>query len=211
MTFGYYQEPTPANAAGEYRFPASKVETRGQANACALIYHELIPGHHFQIAGAQENNAIPPFRRTASVTAYIEGWGEYASRLAARMGAYKDPKDRLGRLMLDSMIYTRLVVDTGLNHEGWSFDEASHFMQQNTFLTDAEIESEVFRYGADIPAQALGYGAGSAALEEMRTRAERELGDRFDIRRFHVLILDGGQLPLDVLDGHVRRGLGLPE
>ncbi|TPE59239.1 DUF885 domain-containing protein [Sandaracinobacter neustonicus] len=211
MTFGYYQQPSPTNAAGEYRFPASNVESRSQANACALIYHELIPGHHFQRAGALENNALPEFRRLAPVTAYVEGWGEYASRLAGRMGGYADPKDRLSRLMLDSMIYTRLVVDTGLNHEGWSFDQARSFMQQNTFLTDAEIESEVFRYGADIPAQALAYGAGSAALEQMRSEAEQALGSRFDIRKFHALVLDGGQLPMDVLRGHVRRGLGLPE
>lgn len=211
MTFGYYQEPTPANAAGEYRFPASHVETRSQANACALIYHELIPGHHFQVAGTQENPDIRPFRRLAAFTAYLEGWGEYASRLAERMGAYQDPKDRLGRLMLDSVIYTRLVVDTGLNHEGWSFDQARQFMKQNSFLTDAEIESEIFRYGADIPAQALGYGAGSAALEDMRREAEQALGPKFDIRKFHALVLDSGQLPLEVLRGHVRRGMGIAE
>lgn len=211
MTFGYYQEPTPGNVAGEYRFPASAVETRSQANACALIYHELIPGHHFQVAGALENPAIPAFRRQAAFTAYLEGWGEYSSRLAGRMGGYQDPKDRLGRLMLDSMIYSRLVVDTGLNHEGWSFDEARQFMQANTFLTDAEITSEIFRYGADIPAQALGYGAGSAALEAMRAEAEQALGPKFDIRKFHALVLDSGQLPLEVLRGHVRRGMGLPQ
>lgn len=211
LTFGYYQDPTPANVAGEYRFPASAVETRSQANACALIYHELIPGHHFQMAGAQENPDIAPFRRLAAVTAYLEGWGEYASRLAYRMGGYQSAEDKLGRLMLDSMIYTRLVVDTGLNHEGWSFEEARRFMLQNTFLTDAEITSEIFRYGADIPAQALGYGAGSAALEAMRAEAEQALGPKFDIRKFHALVLGSGQLPLEVLRGHVRRGLGIPE
>lgn len=211
MTFGYYQEPTPGSEMGEYRFPASAVETRSQANACALIYHELIPGHHFQMAGALENSAIPQFRRLAAFTAYLEGWGEYASRLAERMGGYQQPTDRLGRLMLDSMIYSRLIVDTGLNHEGWSFDEARRFMQANTFLTDAEINSEIFRYGADIPAQALGYGAGSAALEAMRAEAEQALGPKFDVRKFHALVLDSGQLPLEVLRGHVRRGMGLPE
>ena len=211
MTFGYYQDPTPANADGEYRFPATNVATRSQANACALIYHELIPGHHFQVAGAQENPDIRPFRRLAAFTAYLEGWGEYASRLAYRMGGYQTPKDQLGRLMLDSMIYSRLVVDTGLNAEGWSFDAARRFMKENTFLTDAEIDSEIFRYGADIPAQALGYGAGSAALEAMRDEAEKALGDRFDIRTFHTLVLGNGQLPLEVLRGHVRRGMGLPE
>ena len=211
MTFGQYLPPNPSKPIGEYLFPAQGADARSHVNACSLIYHELMPGHHLQVAGALENKAIPEFRRNTFMSVYIEGWAEYASNYARELGLYADPRDLLGRLTMSAVSFTRLVVDVGLNHDGWSVEQARAFMRDNTFLTDAEIESELLRYGADMPAQALTYGYGHLAIRQLRDEVAREAGDKFDIRRFHSLVLDSGPLPLDVLRGHVRRGFGLAE
>lgn len=211
MTFGQYLPPNPSKPIGEYLFPAQGADARSHVNACSLIYHELMPGHHLQVAGALENKAIPEFRRNTFMSVYIEGWAEYASNYARELGVYADPRDLLGRLTMSAVSFTRLVVDVGLNHDGWSVEQARAFMRDNTFLTDAEIESELLRYGADMPGQALTYAYGHLAIRALRDEVAHEAGDRFDIRRFHSLVLDSGPLPLDVLRGHVRRGFGLAE
>ena len=119
MTFGTYEPPSPTEPRGLYRFNGSKLEERSLLTAGPLIYHELVPGHHFQIALQSENEAIPPFRRELWDTAYVEGWGEYASALAEEMGMYSDPYDLYGRLSMDMFLAVRLVVDTGMNAMGW--------------------------------------------------------------------------------------------
>ena len=200
MTFGYYQIPTPANPEGDYMFNGSRLSERSLLNAPALIYHELVPGHHFQINLQKENAALPDFRRLASwETAYTEGWGEYASALAGEMGMYADPYDACGRLAMDAFISTRLVVDTGMNALGWSRERAIAYMKENTFEGDLQIASETLRYSTDIPAQALAYKLGSLEIRELRDRAAAALGPKFDRRRFHDAVLGSGTLPLSVL------------
>ncbi len=203
-TFGYYQVPTAADPVGTYYFNGSKLSERNLLFAAALIAHELVPGHHFQIARQEENESLPPFRREMSETAYVEGWGEYAAYLATEMGLYQDPYDRAGRLMMDAMLSTRLVVDTGMNALGWPRRRAMEYMRENTMLSETEIATETLRYAVDIPAQALAYKIGSLKMIELRALAQRELGARFDVRRFHEWIIGSGSLPLPLLEEHVR-------
>ena len=203
ITFGYYQQPTATDPIGHYYYNGSKLNERNLLFAPALIAHELIPGHHFQIARQEENEALPPFRRENFDTAFIEGWGEYAAALGNDMGVYGDPYDRYGRLMMDMMLSVRLVVDTGMNAFGWSRERASDFMRENTLLSDTEIATETLRYAVDLPAQALAYKIGSLKMLELRRNAQERLGSNFDIRRFHEWIIGSGSMPLPILDRHV--------
>ncbi len=203
MTYGYYQSPTAADPRGYYYYNGSSLANRSLLNAAALIYHELVPGHHFQRALQHENRELPSFRREAGWTAYTEGWGEYASSLAGEMGMYEDPYDRAGRLMMDVFLSVRLVVDTGMNAFGWSRDRAIEYMKANTLESDTQIATETLRYSCDIPGQALAYKMGAARIRELRARAERELGRTFDVRRFHDAVLGSGPMPLAVLERHV--------
>jgi uncharacterized protein (DUF885 family) len=207
MTYGYYQVPTPAEPKGYYCYNGSHLDQRSLLFAAALIYHELVPGHHFQINLQHENSSLPPFRREFfglfNMTAYLEGWGEYASSLAENMGMYTDPYDLAGRLSMDIFLSSRLVVDTGMNDLGWSRARAIAYMKQNTLESDTQIATETLRYCCDIPGQALAYKMGSRALRRLREKAERALGKRFDIRRFHDAVLLEGAMPLDVLGRHI--------
>ncbi|MDQ5872127.1 MAG: DUF885 domain-containing protein [Acidobacteriota bacterium] len=203
MTYGYYQSPTATDRRGYYYYNGSSLADRSLLNAAALIYHELVPGHHFQRALQHENADLPSFRREAGWTAYTEGWGEYASSLAGEMGMYEDPYDRAGRLMMDVFLSSRLVVDTGMNALGWSRARAIEYMKANTLESDTQIATETLRYSCDIPGQALAYKMGSARIRELRARAERELGPAFDVRRFHDAVLGSGPMPLAVLERHV--------
>jgi uncharacterized protein (DUF885 family) len=205
MTFGYYQVPTASDATGRYLYNGSKLNERNLLFAPALMAHELVPGHHFQLARQLENESIPLFRRKRFDTAYVEGWGEYAAFLGNEMGLYDDPYDRYGRLMMDMLLSTRLVVDTGMNALGWPRERAMAFMKENTLLSDTEIATETLRYSVDIPAQALAYKIGSLRMIELRRRAERELGARFDVRAFHEWLIGSGSMPLPVLEEHVAR------
>jgi uncharacterized protein (DUF885 family) len=212
MTFGYYQPPTAAEPTGEYRFNGSRLGERSLVFAAPLIYHELLPGHHFQIALQLENAALPPFRRhltELSFNAYTEGWGEYSSALAGEMGLYDDPYVRLGRLMQDAFLSTRLVVDTGMNAYGWSLERARRYMALNTYQSETEIATESLRYATAIPGQALGYKMGHRVFEELRAAVQAQQGETFDIRAFHNAVLDGGAMPLSVLQAHVSRVFGL--
>ena len=198
-----YQPPTAADPRGYYYFNGSSLKDRSLLNAAALVYHELVPGHHFQIALQHENSDLPTFRRDAGWTAYTEGWGEYASSLAGEMGMYSDPYDRAGRLMMDLFLSCRLVVDTGMNALGWTRQKAIDYLRENTLESDTQIATETLRYSSDIPGQALAYKMGSAKLRELRTKAERALGPAFDVRRFHDAVLGSGPMPLAVLEQHV--------
>jgi uncharacterized protein (DUF885 family) len=203
QTFGYYQVPTATEPTGYYRFNGANLADRSLLNAGALIYHELVPGHHFQINLASENEAIPPFRRETFDTAYTEGWGEYASALAGEMGMYADPYDLYGRLSMEMFVTTRLVVDTGMNAVGWSRAKAVDFMRESLMETDTQIHTESLRYSTDIPGQALAYKMGALKIQALREKTRAALGERFDVRRFHDAVLDSGSLPMTTLERHV--------
>ncbi len=203
MTYGYYQVPTPAQPRGRYLFNAGQLDQRPLVWAAALIYHELVPGHHFQLALQAENPDLPPFRRYLFHTSFVEGWGEYASNLAEEMGLYDDPYSLYGRLAMELFLSNRLVVDTGLNALGWTRQQATAFMQERLLQSDAEIDSEILRYAIASPAQALAYKLGAAHIQQQRHRAEAALGARFDIRRFHDAVLGSGSLPPSILAKHI--------
>ncbi len=203
MTFGYYQVPTATEAVGKYLYNGSKVNERNLLFTPALMLHELIPGHHFQIARQSENETLPPFRRETYDTAFTEGWGEYSATLGREMGLYEDPYDHAGRLMMDSLLSVRLVVDTGMNALGWSRERAMQYMRENTFQSETEIATETLRYSVDIPGQALAYKVGSLKMLELREAARKALGPRFDIKAFHEWIIASGSMPLAILEQHV--------
>ncbi|MFI9816258.1 DUF885 domain-containing protein [Saccharothrix variisporea] len=200
----YYAPPAmDGTREGTYYANTHRVEERFRYQAEAIAFHEAVPGHHFQIVLAQELTDLPMLRRVATVTGYLEGWGLYCERLADEMGLYSDDVARLGMLAMDSMRAGRLVVDTGLHAHGWSRAQAVAYLTENTPLAPVEIASEVDRYIA-APGQALSYMVGRLEIQRIRAAAEQALGDRFDIRAFHDLVLGGGPLPLAVLDEVVR-------
>jgi uncharacterized protein (DUF885 family) len=204
MTFGYYEPPSPADSMGHYFFNGSKLEERPQISAAALIYHELVPGHHFQISLQLENAALPPFRQAIIPTAFLEGWGDYASGLAGEMGMYEDLYDRYGRLQMELFISCRLVVDTGMNYYGWPRDSAFRYMAARVIESPTQLGTEMLRYSVDLPAQALAYRIGALEIIRLREQARRALGPRFDIKDFHAVVLGSGALPLAVLGSKVE-------
>ena len=204
MTYGYYQLPSATDPMGYYRFNGSQPESRSRVMAAATIYHELVPGHHFQLALRRESTTLSPFRRSVMHTSFTEGWAEYSSDLAAEMGMFDgDPYARAGRLAMDLFLSTRLVVDTGMNALGWSRERAMTFMREFTLESDVQIDTETLRYSSDMPGQALAYKLGSRKIHELRRRTEAAQRSAFDIRRFHAHLLDHGSMPLGVLDQHV--------
>jgi uncharacterized protein (DUF885 family) len=206
-TFGNYDLPTATEPMGLYRYNGSKLSERPLLNAAALIYHELIPGHHFQLNLQRENESLPAFRRLNYHTAYVEGWGEYASELAGELGLYSDPYDEYGRLSMDMFLSTRLVVDTGMNLLGWPRQKAIDYMLKHDLETETQINTETLRYSTR-PAQALAYKMGSNKIRELRDHAEKALGPRFDVRRFHDAVLGSGSMPLSVLEKHIEWWIG---
>lgn len=205
QTFGYYDQPTAARPKGVYLYNAWHPDRTSALGAGALICHELIPGHHFQIALQQENTSLPNVRRyDFSETGFVEGWGEYASQLCWDMGVYETAYDKAGRIMQDLMVSTRLVVDTGMNALGWSRERAMQFMRENLTLSEAQIETESLRYSTDIPGQALAYKTGELTMLQIRRQARDELGSAFDIRKFHSWVIGSGSMTLDTLQSHVE-------
>jgi uncharacterized protein (DUF885 family) len=170
----------------------------------ALSLHEGNPGHHFQISIAREQEGLPRFRRFGGYTAYSEGWGLYAESLGPDLGMYKDPYQYFGRLEGELFRAIRLVVDTGLHAKGWTREQVLAYIDENSATSEARRVAETERYMA-IPGQALAYKLGQLRISELRSRAERELGPRFDVRKFHSAILIDGPLPLDVLEAKVDR------
>ncbi len=205
QTYGFYQPPTPASPVGIYFYNASNLATRSLFTVAPIAYHELVPGHHFQISLAEENPTLPPFRKDFYTTAHGEGWAEYATALAGELGLYADPYDMYARLISEAFLTTRLVVDPGMNLLGWSREKAMEFMREHTMMAESEIASETLRYSVDMPAQALGYKIGAFEFQRLRAKATQELGDRFDIRLFHDLILDAGGMPMKVVGTMVDR------
>ena len=168
-----------------------------------LAYHEAVPGHHLQLAIQQELTDLPKFRRHGGYTAFIEGWGLYSEELPKLVGFYRDALSDFGRLSFDAWRAARLVVDTGIHHKRWTRERAVQFFLENTALSELNIVSEVDRYIA-WPGQALAYKIGQLKISELRARAEKALGPRFDIRRFHDELLGDGALALDVLENKMQ-------
>lgn len=203
-TTAYYQPGSPdAGIAGTYYVNTSKLDQRPLWELPALTAHEAVPGHHMQIATQQELS-LPPLRKYATFfTAFVEGWGLYSERLGIELGIYDTPEKNMGRLSYEMWRACRLVVDTGLHSKGWSKAQAVAFMKDNTALTDANIDAEVNRYISN-PGQALAYKIGELKIRELRARAEKELGDKFDKRRFHDAVLGQGAVPLDALEAQIN-------
>ena len=199
MTFGYYQSPTADDAEGRYRYNGSNLRERSLLMSGALISHELVPGHHFQINLQFENESLPAFRKDSlGYTAFVEGWGLYVERLAAEMDLYRADLDRFGILSFDAWRACRLVVDTGMHALGWSRDRAIAFMVEHTALARNNVVNEVDRYIA-MPGQALAYKLGQLELLRLRDEAKEALGARFDIRVFHDTVLGEGAVGLATL------------
>jgi uncharacterized protein (DUF885 family) len=202
-TSGRYWNGSPEQGiAGGYMVNTSHLNQRPLFELPALTLHEAVPGHHLQIALAQENKSIPVFRRNDELTAFVEGWALYSERLGIEMGIYRDPYEHFGRLSMEMWRACRLVVDTGLHHGGWTRDQAIAYLADNTALAQKNVVVEVDRY-IGWPGQALGYKIGELKIRELRKRAQDALGARFDIRQFHDLVLGEGPLPLDLLEKRV--------
>jgi len=206
-TIAYYREPSAdGSRPGQHFINTSAPETRPRYEAETLAFHESVPGHHLQLAIAQELEDLPAFRRFGGTTAYIEGWGLYTERLSEEMGLLSGEMDRFGVLSFDAWRASRLVVDTGMHALGWTRRQAIDFMTAHTALGENNIANEVDRYIA-WPGQALAYKLGQLELLRLRAEARERQGDRFDIRRFHDAVLGQGALPLPVLRGVVEREL----
>ena len=188
--------------AGELWINTSHLDQRPLFELPALVAHEGAPGHHIQIALAQELTGLPAFRRDSNITAFVEGWALYSEQLVSEMGLYATPYERFGQLSLEMWRACRLVIDVGLHWKMQTREEALSCLRQNTALSEANMQSEVDRYIA-WPGQALGYKIGELKIMELRHRAEAALGASFDERRFHDVVLDDGAMPLSVLEARV--------
>ena len=202
-TTAYYNPGSPENGiAGTYYVNTSKLDQRPLWEVPALTVHEAVPGHHHQIA-LQQELPLPDWRKHGTFfTAFVEGWGLYSERLGIEMGLYDTPAKDMGRLSYEMWRATRLVVDTGIHAKGWTKERAIAFMTDNTALSAANIEAEVNRYISN-PGQALAYKLGELRIRELRSRAEKELGGKFDLRRFHDVVLGQGSVPLDALEAQI--------
>ncbi|MEZ5555538.1 DUF885 family protein [Haliea sp.] len=199
-TTAYYSRPAAnGTQAGYYYVNLYRPEVRPKYEMEVLSVHEAVPGHHLQIALAQELEGLPMFRTTGGETAFIEGWGLYSERLGYQMGLYTDPYSRYGQLTYDMWRAVRLVVDTGIHYFDWSREQAIDYFKANAGKSEADIVNEIDRY-IGWPGQALAYKIGQLKILEIRQRAEQALGEDFDIRAFHDHLLGAGAIPLDALE-----------
>jgi uncharacterized protein (DUF885 family) len=199
----HYQAGTPdGSRPGTYYVHLIDMTSMPKVELESVAYHEGIPGHHMQISIAQELTGVPMFRTQAGYTAYTEGWGLYAERLAKEMGAYEDPYSDFGRLGAEIWRAIRLVVDTGLHSKGWTEQQAVEYFLANGSTSEGQVRAEIRRYIVT-PGQATAYKIGMLKILELRERARAALGDRFDIRGFHDTVLGGGALPLAILERRV--------
>ena len=203
MTFGYYQVPTKSDPKGTYYYNGSNLSERPLFNSGSLVYHELVPGHHFQLNLQSENESLPAFRREGGHTAFVEGWAEYSSGLAEEMGMYQDPYELYGRLTAEMFLTVRLVVDTGMNYFDWPREKAMQFMRANLLESETQVHTESLRYSCDIPGQALGYKMGSFKIRALREKTKSALQEKYDVRKFHAAVLGSGSMPMTVLEKHI--------
>jgi uncharacterized protein (DUF885 family) len=204
QTTAYYEPGSFAAGRPANMFANTyKLDSRPSWEMMALTLHEAVPGHHIQVALAQELQGLPEFRKNSSYTAFVEGWALYSESLGDEMGLYADPYAKFGQLTYEAWRAVRLVVDTGLHSMGWTREQAIDYFRANTAKTDQDIVVEVDRYIV-WPGQALGYKMGQLKIRELRTNAERQLGPRFNVRGFHDVVLGQGAVPLDVLERQVQ-------
>lgn len=201
-TTAYYNAPSKGRP-GYYYANLYKPETRPKYEIPVLSVHEAVPGHHHQIALAQELENVPKFRNHLSFTSFVEGWGLYSEQLGENMGLYDDPYDKFGQLTYDMWRAIRLVVDTGMHYKGWTREEAVELFLQNTAKTPQDINNEVDRYIA-WPGQALAYKIGQLKIMELRDKAKEELGEKFDLKDYHDFILSFGSIPMNILEEKVN-------
>jgi len=210
-TIAYYRGPSAdGKRPGYYMVNTYLPETRPRYQAEALAFHESVPGHHLQIAVANELRGLPEFRKHQGVTAYVEGWALYTERLADEMGLYSSDTDRLGMLSFDAWRACRLVVDTGLHAKGWTRQQAIDYMTENSLLAPNNIVNEVDRY-ITTPGQALAYKLGQLEILKLRDEAKHRLGQRFDIKAFHDAVLGNGAVALPVLREQIEAYIAAAE
>jgi uncharacterized protein (DUF885 family) len=196
---GYYEIPAmDGSRPGVFYANLYDIKATPTYGMRTLAYHEAIPGHHFQLAIQQQQDDLPFFRRLIPFSAYSEGWGLYAERLAWEMGFLEDPYDNIGRLQSELFRSVRLVVDTGIHEARWTREEAIDYMLANTGMAESDVVAEIERYFV-MPGQATAYKVGMIKILELRDYAKSELGDRFDIREFHNVVLTNGSMPLEML------------
>jgi uncharacterized protein (DUF885 family) len=201
----FYQRPAPdGSRPGVYYVNLYDLRDMSKNELEALAFHEGIPGHHLQLAIQTELGDVPPFRKFGGVTVYSEGWGLYSEELANDMGLYTGPYDQFGRLGMELWRAARLVVDTGLHHKRWSREQAIQWLQENTPNPEGDIRRAIERYVV-MPGQATAYMIGKLKIMELRDRARAALGNRFDIRDFHDVVLLSGPVPLDILERNVNQ------
>lgn len=201
----YYQQPAiDGSRPGRFYANLFDIKATPKYGMRTLAYHEGIPGHHFQIAVAMELEGQPLIRKMAPFTAYIEGWALYSERLAWELGFQQDPFDNIGRLQAELFRAVRLVVDTGIHHSRWTREQAIDYMKQNTGMSDRDVTAEIERYIV-MPGQATAYKVGMMKILELREKAKQALGDKFDLRDFHDVVLKNGAVPLDILEKLVDR------
>ena len=201
----YYQQPAiDGSRPGRFYANLYDIKATPKYGMRTLAYHEGIPGHHFQIAVAMELEGMPLIRKMAPFTAYIEGWALYSERLAWELGFQKDPFDNIGRLQAELFRAVRLVVDTGIHHSRWTREQAIDYMKKNTGMSDRDVTAEIERYIV-MPGQATAYKVGMMKILELREKAKLALGDKFDLRDFHDVVLKNGAVPLDILETLVDR------
>lgn len=206
-TTAYYNSPAgDGSRAGYYYVNLYRPEVRPKYEIEVLSVHEAVPGHHLQIALAQELERLPNFRRYSGFTAFVEGWGLYSESLGYDLGLYRDPYSRFGALTYEMWRAVRLVVDTGMHYKGWTRQQAIDFFKDNAAKTELDIVNEIDRYLV-MPGQALAYKMGQLKMSELRHKAEQALGADFDIRAFHDELLGAGAIPLEVLEIRMTRWL----
>ena len=200
----FYNPPSAdGSRPGIYYVNLVDMNQTQKVQVAGISVHEGAPGHHFQIARQQELTGLPKFRKFGGFGAYMEGWGLYTERLGDEMGVITDPYDRFGMLSLQVWRAIRLVLDTGIHSKRWTREQAIAYFKANSSVSDTDIAREVDRY-FNWPGQATSYMVGQLKIAELRRKAERELGDKFDIRDFHEAVLSQGALPLDLLEAQVN-------